>query len=267
MWTNLKGWTLYRIIYLIVLLIVMSVYFIFRALYVLLGMGDLFLVQWTFLGVSILLSIFAFLNYLVARKFDTARWKRYSLFLFVAMVFGTLGDFLLAGVLPIALDLFMFGVVAFAFGQVFYLLALRQLSTLIINPTGSISNNGGSPRFNRRNLIIWLAYIISCAAGYMLALFNPAIFELSVGGLCYFLLFVSVLAFALTKFFDDYPLPFKVSLFFGFLLFFISDIVLAWNKFYTPILFGSLIISITYLLGQLLVHLTPLLKASSNSSR
>ena len=109
-------------------------------------------------------------------------------------------------------------------------------------------------------VIIWLGYLISCAAGYMLVLFNPSIFELSVGGLCYFLLFVSVIAFALTKFFDDYPLPFKMALFFGFLLFFISDIVLAWNKFYTPILYGGLIISVTYLLGQLLVQLTPLLK-------
>ena len=94
----------------------------------------------------------------------------------------------------------------------------------------------------------------------MVGLFNPAILELSIGGLCYFLLFASVLAFALTKFFDNYPLPFKVSLFLGFLLFFISDIVLAWNRFYTPILYGGLIVSVTYLLGQLLVQLTPLLK-------
>ena len=260
MCAKLEGWSLYRIIYLIILLILMSAYFVFRGLYVILGLGDLFLVQWNFLGVSILLSLFAFINYLFANKFDTDYWKRYSRFLFIAMVFGTLGDFLLAGVLPIAMDLFIFGVLAFAIGQAFYLWALRQLSTLIINPTTSKPTEGNSPRFNLRNLIIWLVFFIGCAAGYMVGLFNPAILELSIGGLCYFLLFASVLAFALTKFFDNYPLPFKVSLFLGFLLFFISDIVLAWNRFYTPILYGGLIISVTYLIGQLLVQLTPLLK-------
>ena len=95
MCAKLEGWSLYRFVYLIVLLIAMSGYFVFRGLYVILGLGDLILVQWTFLGISILLSLFAFINYLYARKFDTDCWKRYSLFLFIAMVFGTLGDFLL----------------------------------------------------------------------------------------------------------------------------------------------------------------------------
>jgi hypothetical protein len=45
MCVKLEGWFLYRITYLVVLLIVMSVYFVFRVLYVILGLGDLFLVQ------------------------------------------------------------------------------------------------------------------------------------------------------------------------------------------------------------------------------
>ncbi|MFX1565898.1 MAG: lysoplasmalogenase family protein [Promethearchaeota archaeon] len=45
----------------------------------------------------------------------------------------------------------------------------------------------------------------------------------------------------------------------GVLLFYISDLVIVWNRFNTPIFYASLIISITYLLGQLLVQLTPLI--------
>ena len=260
---NTRGWYLLRIVYLIILIIAMAVYFAFRGLYVLFGLGDLFFVQWFFLTVSILISMLAFINYYIARKFDSDLWKQYTLWLLIAMLFGTLGDFLLAGVLPIAMDTFIFGVLAFTFGQVFYLIALRQLSPLIFN-TVSSTEPAVKSRIVLRNLVIWVVFIIGCAAGYMLFLFDPAILELSIGGLIYFLLFSSVLAFALTKLFDRYPLPLTGSLFVGFLLFYISDLVLVYNRFKTPILFAGLIISITYLLGQLLVQLTPILKANNS---
>ncbi|MFW9936000.1 MAG: lysoplasmalogenase [Candidatus Thorarchaeota archaeon] len=256
---KMRGWHLIRFVYLIIIVIIMSLYFVFRGLFVVLGMGDLFLLQWTFLSVSILISIFALLNLLLARRYDSESWQRFTLWLLIAMLFGTLGDFLLAGVLPIPMDTFIFGVVAFAVGQVFYLLALRQLSPLLINPHQLMGNKTASKRLNIRNFGIWLTYVIICAAGFLLFLFNPTMLELSIGGLCYFLLFASVLAFAFTKFFDTFPLPFKISLTLGYVLFFISDLILVWNRFNSPILYASLIITVTYLLGQLLVQLSPLL--------
>ncbi|MFX1319348.1 MAG: lysoplasmalogenase family protein [Promethearchaeota archaeon] len=262
--TKFKGWYLLRVIYLIVLLIVMSTYLVFRGLFVVLGIGDLFLLQRGFLSVSILLSIFALINYLIARRYDPAQWKRYTLWLLIAMILGTLGDFLLADVLPVLIDTFIIGVLAFALGQVFYLVALRQLSPLLINPSSAATESGRtSSRLNLRNLIIWLGFIIVCVALFMLFLFNPALLELSIGGLIYFLLFASVLAFAITKFFDNYPLLFKASLVLGFALFYISDVILVWNRFNFPLFFASLFISITYLLGQFFVQLTPLLKSDS----
>ncbi len=265
--TKLKGWFLLRIIYLIVLLMIMSVYLVFRGLYSILGLGNVLLLQWNFLSVSILLSIFALINYLIAQRYDSDQWKRYTFWLLIAMLFGTLGDFLLAGVLPVPIDTFIFGVLAFALGQVFYLVTLRQLSPILINPSSGARESGEkSSRLNLRNLIIWLVFIIVCAALFMLFMFNPALLELSIGGLIYFLLFASVLAFAVTKLIDDYPILFKLSLILGFALFYISDVILVWNRFNSPLLYASLFISITYLLGQFFVQLTPLLKSDSEQS-
>jgi uncharacterized membrane protein YhhN len=178
------------------------------------------------------------------------------------MFFGTLGDFLLAGVLPIPMDTFIFGVVAFALGQVFYLLASRQLSPLLIN-TKLTDPREKTPRRSVRNFIIWLVFIIICAAGFMVFLFNPTLLELSIGGFCYFLIFSSVLAFVFTKLFDNFSVQFKVYLTLGFVLFFISDIILVWNRFNFPLLYANLFISLTYLSGQLLIQLTPLFETSS----
>ena len=98
---------------------------------------------------------------------------------------------------------------------------------------------------------------------FVFTVFNPSELAISIGALCYGLLFLSVIGFALTKFFDDFPIFFRVSLFTGLLLFFVSDYILIINRLTAPILFAGLIITVTYIIGQLLIHLTPLLTGES----
>jgi uncharacterized membrane protein YhhN len=180
------------------------------------------------------------------------------------MIFGSLGDFLLGGFVALPIEPLILGTVAFAIGQVFYLLAMRNLSPLLISTNSSSQDTTSKTRtLVVRNFIIWLASIIFGIAIFILTVFNPSELEISIGVLCYGLLFLSVIGFALTKIFDDYPILFRVTLFIGLLLFFISDYVLIINRLTTPILYAGLIITVTYVIGQFLVHLTPLLVGRS----
>ena len=254
----------FRKLYLVILLIIIIAYFGMRALYEIYVLGDHALLQWNFLTVSILITFLAFFNYIISIYYEQERWQRYTLLLFIAMIFGSLGDFLLGGFVTFPIDALILGIVAFAIGQVFYLLAIRDLSPLLISTNSSSNDTTSKTRtLVVRNFIIWLATIIFGIALFIVTVFNPSELEISIGALCYGLLILSVIGFALTKFFDDYPILFRIALFIGLLLFFISDYVLIINRLTTPILYAGLIITVTYIIGQSLIHLTPLLVGKS----
>ncbi|MDO8125579.1 MAG: lysoplasmalogenase family protein [Candidatus Hermodarchaeota archaeon] len=254
----------FRKLYLIMLLIIIIAYFGMRALYEIYALGDLTILQWNFLTVSILIAFLAFFNYIISIYYDQVRWQPYTLLLFIAMIFGSLGDFLLGGFVPLPIEPLILGTVAFAIGQVFYLVAMRNLSPLLISTNTSSEDTTSKTRtIVFRNFIIWLAFILFGIALFILTVFNPSELEISIGALCYGLLFLSVIGFALTKFLDDYPILFRGALFIGLLLFFISDYVLIINRLTTPILYAGLIITVTYIIGQCLIHLTPLLIGKS----
>ncbi|MFX0077861.1 MAG: lysoplasmalogenase family protein [Candidatus Hermodarchaeota archaeon] len=254
----------FRKLYLIMLVIIIIAYFGMRVLYEIHGLGDLTLLQWNFLTISICITFLTFFNYIISIYYEQKRWQHYTLLLLIAMIFGSLGDFLLGGFVSFPIEPLILGTVAFAIGQVFYLLAMRNLSPLLISTSSSTQD---TPSKNRilvvRNFIIWLGFVIFGIALFILTVFNPSELEISIGALCYGLLFLSVIGFALTKFFDDYPILFRIALFIGFLLFFISDYVLIINRLTIPILYAGLIITVTYIIGQVLIHLTPLLVGKS----
>ncbi|MFX1301404.1 MAG: lysoplasmalogenase family protein [Promethearchaeota archaeon] len=254
----------FRKLYLIMLIIIIVAYFGMRALYEIHGLGDLALLQLNFLTVSICIMFLAFFNYIISIYYEQERWQQYSLLLFIAMIFGSIGDFLLGGFVPLPIEPLILGTVAYATGQVFYLLAMRTLSPLLISASSSIQDFTSKNRILVvRNFIIWLGFIIFGIALFILTVFNPSELEISIGALCYGLLFLSVIGFALTKFFDDYPILFHIVLFIGLLLFFISDYVLIINRLTTPILYAGFIITVTYIIGQSLIHITPLLVGKS----
>lgn len=112
--------------------------------------------------------------------------------------------------------------------------------------------------------MIWVVGIILVFALFFLTLFNPADIVISVGLFGYGILLTSSLVFSLTKRFDAFPQLFSVCLILGFLLFFISDYILGYKiQMDSGFLSGIEAVGVTYLLGQMIIHLSPMFGAES----
>ena len=215
----------------------------------------LFSPNWIFLSGSAMIVVLALINF-VDKKND-ANWSRFTLFMFVAMLVCFVADLLMAGVFYIIPgESLINGVMFFALGHIVYLLALRTRSPLLLRSE--------SPKLITRNLIIWVVGIILVFALFFLTLFNPADIVISVGLFGYGILLTSSLVFSLTKRFDAFPQLFSVCLILGFLLFFISDYILGYKiQMDSGFLSGIEAVGVTYLLGQMIIHLSPMFGAES----
>lgn len=222
-------------------------------------------IQWNFLSMSVLLVVVSATNLIACYVLKQKSWMRYTLFLFVAMVFGSLGDFLLAGIVYITPYTLVNGIVGFGIGHVFYLLALRNISPLLLRPHGAGQDVCNWRRLLLGNVAMWLATVLAGVMLFLVTVFNPADPVLSIGALAYGVLLLTVLAFALLKLFEGFPLGFRVSLSLGFLLFFLSDWVLAVRAFRTPLFLSDLFVGVTYIVGQLLIQLSPVLVGHGRS--
>ena len=143
------------------------------------------------------------------------------------------------------------GVIFFLTGHILYLFALRDRSSLLLRSE--------SPKLITRNLVIWIVGFAVLLVLFFLTLYNPADMIISIGLLVYGIFLTSSLVFSITKWFDDIPKIFSLCLIFGFLLFFISDYILGY-KILTDsgFLSGFDAVGITYLLGQMIIHLSPM---------
>lgn len=219
-----------------------------------------------FLITSLLLVIFSVINLLYHQinhnDAQIGPWYRYSLLLSLAMILGFIGDLAMPGVLlfPTSTTLIN-GILYFGIGHVFYLLALKDCSPLIID-------RGQSHRVRMNNVLVWIVCNIIVIALFQLTVYNPTDQVMSYGALGYGILLVTALAFAITKWFDDYPLYFKVAIILGFLLFFISDYAIAYKSFQdSTFMVGTAFIGVTYSLGQLLIQASPLLGSKKSESQ
>ncbi len=212
-----------------------------------------------FLFSSILVVVYAFVNLVCIRAEppdDTRNfWIKYATLLFIAMILGSIGDFAMPGILLVPTETpLLNGILFFGLGHILYLIALRSLSPLLIKPHEDIS-------INLRNLLVWVLFIIFVLLAFMLTVFDPSQQVLSIGALGYGIILISAVAFAFTKWFDDYPKAYSLSLFLGFVFFFISDWVIAIRNFTDPSFFsGTSFVGVTYLIGQLLIHSTILIE-------
>ena len=227
-----------------------------------------------FLIISITISIFSLIN-LVACVIDKNRfWIIYTLLLFVAMVFGTIGDFLLGDVIlfPTSIRI-LNGVLSFGTGHIFYTLAILSLSPIVANLISNKSVEGIEIDWKiiLRNLVIWILLIACVLILFVFTVFNPGDLVMSVGVLVYGILLISVFAYAVTKIFDrDLPLGLPVALIIGFFLFFFSDWIIGVHEIGNNPQFlpGALYVHITYIPAQFLIQITgifgtkPLLKDS-----
>ncbi|TFG31123.1 hypothetical protein EU527_13185 [Candidatus Thorarchaeota archaeon] len=211
-----------------------------------------------FLSTSALLVMFSAVTmiYCQINPEDTGigPWRRYSLLLFFAMILGFVGDLAMPGVLLFPTDITLInGILYFGIGHVFYLYALRDRSPLFID-------RDRSHGIRTNNLIVWVISIIVIIILFQLTVYNPAEQIMSFGALGYGILLITALAFAMTKWFDDYPIFFKLAIILGFLLFFISDWAIAYKSFQdSTFLAGTAFVGVTYSLGQLLIQSSTLL--------
>ncbi len=206
-----------------------------------------------FLTASLLLILYSLVNLLYVQYSDAERmvsWRRYSVLLLLAMIFGSLGDFAMPGIFLLPTDIaFINGILYFAIGHVFYLLALKKSSPLLFDTRMEYRS------LKRNNLIVWIVSIIIVIILFQLTVYNPSDQIVSIGAFGYGILLVSALAFAITKWFDEYPLYFKVALILGFSLFFISDWVLGIRYLGdSSLMSGTAFVGVTYAIGQLLIQ-------------
>ncbi len=203
--------------------------------------------NWNFLATSALIVILAFVNFIDRRA--TEKWSRFVLLMFVAMFICFLGDLLMASVFHITPDPLINGILMFSLGHVVYLLALKERSPLLLKSE--------SPRLIVRNVSIWIVSIVIAIVLFVLTLYNPADVVISMGLFGYGILLTTVLAFSLSKWFDNYPKLFVICLFLGFLLFFISDYIIGYRTLTDPtFLSGTEAVGVTYIGGQLLIHIS-----------
>lgn len=239
-----KGVFVARIIVLIVIFSLTVWHIITNAAYI-----------WNFLTISILLVVFSFLNAADDYLQKDMKWLQYSLLLFLAMIFGSVGDFLLAGIFYVTPIRLINGVIFFGIGHVFYLLALKKKSPLLLREL-DISEVGEVPRLIARNLIVWFSCIVAVIVLFYFTVYDPSNVALSLGIFVYGILLVTNLAFALTKWFDSYTIYFRVSIGLGFFFFLFSDWLIGVRNTTNPSFMSGLVIGVTYIIGQLLIQLT-----------
>ena len=171
--------------------------------------------------------------------------------MFIAMFVCFIADILMAGVFYIIPgESLINGVLFFLTGHVIYLFALKDLSPLLLRSE--------SPRLITRNLMIWVVGMVVLFVLFFLTLFNPADMVISIGLVVYGIFLTSSLVFSITKRFDDFPQLFSLCLIIGFLFFFISDYILGYKILMdSGFLSGIEAVGITYLLGQMIIHLSP----------
>ena len=166
-----------------------------------------------------------------------------TLMLFIGMAFAFLGDLFMAKVLSIFPQRIINGIIAFSFTHACYIIAYSRLGGFFPKqaiPVAIIVYILVIP------LYYWVAYIHD----------NPA---LSLCTFLYLILLTTMLWGSMAISFTPHPKWFKIMLFTGSLLFFISDAIVAYSNFRTSFSGDNRIIHTTYILGQLLIQTSPII--------
>jgi uncharacterized membrane protein YhhN len=158
-------------------------------------------------------------------------------FLLIALVFSWIGDIILLFADRHEL-FFIVGLIAFLISHIVYILLFnKQLKYK-----------------NRKNkAIFWIG--VTCIIVYlftMISILLPSLGDLTIPVFVYALVISTMLLFAL-KGFLNWEEPGNWYILIGAIAFISSDSILAFNKFYAPIVLSSFLIMITYLLAQYLI--------------
>ncbi|MHA2209937.1 MAG: lysoplasmalogenase family protein [Candidatus Thorarchaeota archaeon] len=258
--TNERIVSLLRIIVIVILLAIVG---IFSVTYFLFGGADQLYIRLA----SSILVVLAALNLISARFRQDGRWMAYSLFFAMAMLFGSIGDFMMAGLISLTPDAFINGVIFFGIGNAFYILGLRTISPLILKrPEIEISApERPGLKLILGNLILLLLVVTGTAVAYVFTTVNPYDPFLGLAALSCAVLLASAVAFAWGKFVEEFPLPFKLVIALGFPIFLFSSWVAGVRSIASSDFLDSFIVGLTYVVGLLLIHLSPAVAAEPES--
>ncbi len=244
----------------VVILILIALVGLFSVNYILRSSADQLYIR---LSSSVLVALAA-LNLISSRYGKDARWMSYSMFLAAAMLFGSVGDFMMAGLIYLTPDAFINAVIFFGIANVFYVFGLRTISPLLIRRPEIEISAPEPPRLEiiLRSLILLFLVVIVTAAAYIFTAINPFDPFLGIAALSCAILLASGLAFALAKSFEDFPLPFKLVIALGFPLLLYSSWVAAVRHIASSDFLSSFVVGLAYVVGLLLIHLSPFLGVS-----
>lgn len=158
-------------------------------------------------------------------------------FLLTALTFSWIGDIILLFADRAEL-FFISGLISFLISHVVYILLFnRQLKS----------------RNKRNRAIYWIGVTtIIVYLFLMLTILLPSLGDLQIPVLVYAMVLSTMLLFAFKGFFS-WEEPANWYILTGAIIFVSSDSILAFNKFYTPIVLSSFLIMITYLTAQYLI--------------
>jgi hypothetical protein len=206
-----------------------------------------------FLLSSAMIVVLALINFIDLKD---GSWSKFSLLMFMAMIFGFIGDLLMNSIFYITPIAIINGVMFFSLGHILYLLALRDKASFLLKPKDS---PGG--RLIPRNLGIWIACIIAVIFLVFFTAFDPADMVLSTGFIGYGILLVTVFGSALAKWFEEFPIGFKLLIIFGFFMFIFSDWLIGVHEMTDSTFLSGPWVAITYIFAQLSIHLSVFLGA------
>ncbi|MFV8342608.1 lysoplasmalogenase [Flavobacterium sp. XS2P39] len=158
-------------------------------------------------------------------------------FLSIALTFSWMGDVVLLFADKAELY-FIIGLVAFLISHITYVILFSK--QLRINSS-------------RNNAVFWTG--ITTIIVYLVVMFLlllPTLGDLKIPVLVYAIVLSTMLLFAF-KGYLRWSKPAGTYIVSGAFIFVISDSILAFNKFYEPIMFSSFLIMITYLIAQYLI--------------
>lgn len=167
-------------------------------------------------------------------------YKKSYILLLLALIMGFLGDVLLLA--KNKFFLFVMGAFAFLIGHLLYIVQMCRILPFHIS--------------NYVYLILFIVLIIWSLI--VVKIFKNKVGKLSIcASLYYFILFVGILASLAVLI--SYKNIYSLLLFIGFILFFISDVTLAYFKFFKRIKRSSFYIMITYIIAQALLFYSMLM--------
>lgn len=187
---------------------------------------------------SVIFIIFGSMNYylLVISEF------KHILFLF-AILFSFLGDLFMAKKIKIVESRIINGIIGFGIAHILYIIAFLQI---------------GNQGFRFWQIIIGIFFLIVI---YKFAVYTPTLPRiLLIGTLIYAIILVTLLmtisSFAVT---NEFGIIASAISLFGVVLFILSDSVIAFTEFKGTLKHSSQIISVTYIVSQILLQSTIIL--------